>query len=145
MWHRHQRLSVRPRRPISSERPRMQKQREDPPDVTRRRLQIIQEYLRCERQADFARELRRKESYLSLLMRKNNPRPVPKSVALTIWTKWGITMEWLWFGHRGDVQVLQELDQAEQRLVAQGKLPTAQSSQRLRSARLPGDLKAPSN
>jgi hypothetical protein len=36
-------------------------------------------------------------------------------------------MEWLWFGHRGGipVQKLQELDQAEQRLVAQGKLPPA--------------------
>jgi hypothetical protein len=125
----------------------MKKRREDPPDVTRQRLQIVQEYLHCKTQADFAHKLRKKASYLSLLMRENDTRVVPKSVAFTIWTKWGITTEWLWSGDRGGIpmQVLQELDQAEQRLVAQGKLPAARTTQRLRSARSPGDLKSPPN
>lgn len=98
----------------------------DGPDplAVQRRLRILQEYLECESQAEFAAKLDLTPSHLNHFMRPNEPRELPKRVLITIRERYSIGVDWMWFGERAGLPlaVVEKLDRAEDKLIAEGEI-----------------------
>jgi hypothetical protein len=84
----------------------------------------MQEFLNCKTQKQFAELVGYSESNLNHFMIDTAERDVPKEFAFKLFIRFSISMDWLYFGYKWGMtqQRMEELEQAERRLVDQGKL-----------------------